>query len=73
MQILTFIGIGAMIIACGSAVISLCYMFAMYLDSRDTHIEPMTFEPKRTHKFPKIDISVAYKSAKVGQVLGARK
>lgn len=54
-------------------VAALCFLFAAWLDSRDTHIEPITFEPKRTHKFPKIDISVAYQGAKVGHVLGGRK
>lgn len=49
------------------------YCIAVWLYSRETHIEPIVCQPKRTHKFPKIDISVAYQCAKVGQVLSARK
>jgi hypothetical protein len=61
-------------VAAVSAVLSVVfYCIAVWLVSRDTHIEPMKFEPKRTHKFPKVDISVAYQGAKVGQVLGGRK
>lgn len=44
-----------------------------FLAQKETHIEPISVERQRTHKFPKIDISVAYQNAKVGQVLGGRK
>lgn len=61
-------------VACVFIAISMAlYCISIWWFARETHIEPMKFEPKRTHKFPKIDISVKYGSAKVGQVLGGRK
>lgn len=52
------------------------YCFGIWLFSRATHIEPIVCDSqlhKHATKWPKIDISVAYQGAKVGQVLGARK
>lgn len=49
------------------------FCIGVWLFSRETHIEPINVVPQRTHKFPKIDISVAYQNEKVGQVLGGRK
>ncbi len=43
-----------------------------FLAKKETHIEPINVEPQRAHKFPKIDISVQYRNAKVGDCLNVR-
>lgn len=73
MDIYKFLEVAAIALGVVTAVGAIGFCIGVSQLSRKTHIEPMKFEPKRTHKFPKIDISVAYQAAKVGQVLSARK
>ena len=73
MDIYKFLEVAAIVLSIISAIGVALYCIGIWLFSRETHIEPITIEHKRTHKFPKIDISVAYQGTKVGQVLSARK
>jgi len=68
-ELQVFLFLLCVFIAIGMAL----FCIGIWKFSRETHIEPMKFEPKRTHKFPKIDISVAYQGAKAGHVLSGRK
>jgi len=63
----------AMVLCVMAVLAAIIYCLAVYLFCRNTRIDPIVCHPKRTHKFPKIDISVAYQGAKVGQVLSGRK
>lgn len=73
MDIYAFLEVLAIVLGVVAVFGSIGFCIGVWQISRETHIEPMKFEPKRTQRVTKIDISVAYQGAKVGQVLSARK
>jgi len=73
MDFYTFLEVAAIALGVVAVFGTIGFCIGVWQLSRETHIEPIVCQPKRTHKFPKIDISVAYQGAKVGQVLSGRK